>query len=126
MIRRLTKRTELEIVAQWPQDGDIGEDSSPYVASLLGDCSPDELGKMSTRAPEALMQLLKKYVPLISSQCKARGTLGAKVCSNIHNTLSSPQRSSNSSYLPRFTTLYIVVLTMSIFLLCLFAADLDL
>ncbi len=79
MIRRLTKRTELEIVAQWPQGGDIGENSSPYVASLLGDCSPDEFGKMSTHAPELLMQLLKKYVPLISSQCRARGTLGAKV-----------------------------------------------
>ncbi len=79
MIRRLTKRTELEIVAQWPQDSDLGEDSSPYVASLLGDCSPDEVGKMSTHAPESLMQLLEKYIPLISSQCRARGTLGAKV-----------------------------------------------
>ncbi len=79
MIRRLMKRTELEIVAQWPQDGDIEEDASPYVASLLGDCSPDELGKMTTNAPDSLMQLLEKYVPLISSQCRARGTLGAKV-----------------------------------------------
>jgi hypothetical protein len=76
MLRRLTKRTELEIVAQWPKDGDIEGDAGPYVASLLGDCSPDASGKLSTRAPEELMRLLEKYVQLIASQCQARGNLG--------------------------------------------------
>lgn len=61
MIRRLTKRTELEIVAQWPNDGDIADDATTaYVTSLLEDCSPDadNGGKLSTRAPEELMRLL--------------------------------------------------------------------
>lgn len=61
MIRRLTKRTELEIVAQWPNKGDIGDDATTaYLTSLLEDCSPDvhNDNKLSTRAPEALMQLL--------------------------------------------------------------------
>lgn len=61
MIRRLTKRTELEIVAQWPNEGDITDDATPaYLTSLLADCSPDadNAGKLSTRAPEELMQLL--------------------------------------------------------------------
>ncbi|CAM9405507.1 unnamed protein product, partial [Ectocarpus sp. 4 AP-2014] len=61
MIRRLTKRTELEIVAQWPNEGDISEDATPaYLTSLLEDCSPDAEndGKLSTRAPEELMKLL--------------------------------------------------------------------
>ncbi|CAM9454595.1 unnamed protein product, partial [Pylaiella littoralis] len=61
MIRRLTKRTELEIVAQWPNEGDIADDATPaYLTSLLADCSPDadNAGKLSTRAPEELMQLL--------------------------------------------------------------------
>ncbi|CAM9190588.1 unnamed protein product [Ectocarpus sp. 13 AM-2016] len=93
MIRRLTKRTELEIMAQWPNEGDISEDATPaYLTSLLEDCSPDAEndGKLSTRAPEELMKLLakqmfllffrqEKYVPLISSQCRARGNLGAKI-----------------------------------------------
>jgi hypothetical protein len=63
-------------VAQWPKDGDIEGDAGPYVASLLGDCSPDASGKLSTRAPEELMRLLEKYVQLIASQCQARGNLG--------------------------------------------------
>lgn len=61
MIRRLTKRTELEIVAQWPNEGDITDEATPaYLTSLLEDCSPDadNGGKLSTRAPEELMQLL--------------------------------------------------------------------
>eukprot|EP00752_Nemacystus_decipiens_P011328 g10066.t1 len=42
MIRRLTKRTELEIVAQWPSEGDITDDATPaFLTSLLEDCSPD-------------------------------------------------------------------------------------
>ncbi|CAM9206033.1 unnamed protein product, partial [Scytosiphon promiscuus] len=82
MIRRLTKRTELEIVAQWPNEGDITEDATPaYLTSLLEDCSPDADygGKLTTRAPEELMRLLEKYVQLIASQCRARGNLGAKI-----------------------------------------------
>lgn len=61
MIRRLTKRTELEIVAQWPKEGDITDDAAPtYITSLLSDCSPDvdNEGKLSSRAPEELMRLL--------------------------------------------------------------------
>lgn len=61
MIRRLTKRTELEIVAQWPNEGDITDDATPaFLTSLLEDCSPDpdNEGKLSTRAPEELMRLL--------------------------------------------------------------------
>lgn len=61
MIRRLTKRTELEIVAQWPNEGDIAEDATTaYITSLLEDCSPDmdNGGKLSTRAPEELMKVL--------------------------------------------------------------------
>lgn len=61
MIRRLTKRTELEIVAQWPNEGDIADDAATaYLTSLLEDCSPDANsgGKLSTRAPEQLMCLL--------------------------------------------------------------------
>ena len=61
MIRRLTKRTELEIVAQWPDEGDITDDATPaYLTSLLEDCSPDpdNGGKLSTRAPEELMRIL--------------------------------------------------------------------
>lgn len=61
MIRRLTKRTELEIVAQWPDEGDITDDAtSAYLTSLLEDCSPDpdNGGKLSTRAPEELMRIL--------------------------------------------------------------------
>lgn len=64
MIRRLTKRTELEIVAQWPNDGDITDDATTaYVTSLLEDCSPDadSGGKLSTRAPEELMRILASY-----------------------------------------------------------------
>jgi hypothetical protein len=95
MIRRLTKRTELEIVAQWPKEGDIGDDAGPYVASLLGDCSPDSVGKLSTRAPEALMRLLEKYVQLISSQCRARGNLGAKIFEGMFFAL--PSYASNAA-----------------------------
>lgn len=61
MIRRLTKRTELEIVNRWPNEGDIAEDAtSAYLTSLLEDCSPDpdNENKLSTRAPEQLMRLL--------------------------------------------------------------------
>ncbi|CAM9397615.1 unnamed protein product, partial [Phaeothamnion confervicola] len=95
MIRRLTKRTELEIVAQWPKEGDIAEDAGPYVASLLGDCSPDHMGKLSTRAPEELMRLLEKYVQLIASQCRARGNLGAKIFEGMFFAL--PSYASNAA-----------------------------
>ena len=69
MIRRLTKRTELEIVAQWPNEGDITEDAAPaFLTSLLEECSPDpdNGGKLSTRAPEELMRLLVSWVLLSS------------------------------------------------------------
>lgn len=65
MIRRLTKRTELEIVAQWPKEGDIADDeATAYITSLLGDCSPDmeNEGKLSSRSPEELMRLLVSYL----------------------------------------------------------------
>lgn len=88
MIRRLTKRTELEIVAQWPKDGEV-PDVGSYVASLLGDCSPDASGRLSTRAPEELMRLLEKYVQLIASQCQSRGNLGAKIFEGMFFALSS-------------------------------------
>lgn len=70
MIRRLTKRTELEIVAQWPNEGDITDDATPaFLTSLLEDCSPDpdNGGKLSTRAPEELMRLLASpsNIPLV-------------------------------------------------------------
>lgn len=70
MIRRLTKRTELEIVAQWPNEGDITDDATPaFLTSLLEDCSPDpdNGGKLSTRAPEELMRLLASFV--VPSSC---------------------------------------------------------
>ncbi|CAM9431718.1 unnamed protein product, partial [Discosporangium mesarthrocarpum] len=95
MIRRLTKRTELEIVAQWPNDGDIGEDANPYVNSLLGDCSPDSGGHLTTRAPEELMRILDKYVQLISNQCRARGNLGAKIFEGMFAAL--PSYASNAA-----------------------------
>ncbi|CAM9536665.1 unnamed protein product [Chrysoparadoxa australica] len=95
MIRRLTKRTELEIVSTWPKDEDLGADSGPYVASLLGDCSPDVVGKLSTRAPEELMRLLEKYVQLIASQCRARGNLGAKIFEGMFFAL--PSYASNAA-----------------------------
>lgn len=71
MVRRLTKRTELEIVAQWPNEGDITDDATPaYLTSLLEDCSPDpdNGGKLSTRAPEELMRLLASscFIYLVS------------------------------------------------------------
>lgn len=65
MIRRLTKRTELEIVAQWPNEGDIRDDAATaYLTSLLEDCSleTDNGAKLSTRAPEELMRLLVSFL----------------------------------------------------------------
>lgn len=65
MIRRLTRRTELEIVAQWPKEGDIADgEATAYITSLLGDCSPDMENerKLSSRAPEELMRLLVSHL----------------------------------------------------------------
>ena len=77
MIRRLTKRTELEIVAQWPNEGDITEDATPsFLTSLLEDCSPDpdNGGKLSTRAPEELMRLLASSCVICPVSCSISGS----------------------------------------------------
>lgn len=77
MIRRLTKRTELEIVAQWPNEGDITEDATPsFLTSLLEDCSPDpdNEGKLSTRAPEELMRLLASSCVSCLVSCSILGS----------------------------------------------------
>ncbi|KAG5182671.1 hypothetical protein JKP88DRAFT_348674 [Tribonema minus] len=95
MLRRLTRRVMLEVVAAWPQEGEIEGDAGPYVAGLLGDCAADSSGKLSTRAPEDLMKLMEKYLPLITTQCQGRGELGMQVVLAMLAAL--PSYASNAS-----------------------------